>query len=249
MGKVSKNAIIILAVILLVLPVVSVAYSTGMFSETIHAKIIVNETLPQGSILYALSDSWIYHSTAYNTYVFWSATIFFNSLSYSVGLDSHIYFTNISLTSSSNPKQSFGIVSKGGNITITQITSSDVIFSETSNTGQTENLTFYFSTQIPSSVLVGSTNILQTSYLTSYSSWVAAVAPSVFLNQTARSLTVKANGSPTVSFAFTSLSSLSQTSASHSSSVHKYLSMLGAVMIIVIIPVWAIMIRSKMKKS
>src|ERR1017187_3211744 len=58
-----------------------------------------------------LSSAYNYRSVTYNTYVKWAGDLYGDHLNYGVGSDSHINFTNFSMSSASNPSWTFGVVS------------------------------------------------------------------------------------------------------------------------------------------
>jgi hypothetical protein len=117
-----------------------------------------------------------YYSALYNTYVYWSETLYASSVSNYL---THISFESASLGSSSNPAWTFGVGVSGDNLTITQITSSFIEFDAWPSLSSLANIYFYYAGAVPSEVIVGNVTISASGFLTNSS----CTAPCVLLNQ------------------------------------------------------------------
>jgi len=150
-----------------------------------------------------LSSAYNYRSVTYNTYVEWANDIYGDSLNYGLGFNSHINFTNFSINSPTNPSWTFGVVSQNGNITITAIQTNYIRFLASTQNPEMFNMTFYYLTE-PTTVYITepiNATITNSSYYTTYSSWVGAESPAVYNNISSNSLVVKSTYSnPSIQF-------------------------------------------------
>lgn len=157
-----------------------------------------------------LSNAYDYRSVTYNTYVKWGGDLYGDSVDYGLGSDSHINFTDFSMGSADNPSWTFGVVSQNGNVTISAIQTNYVRLSAVTKTSETLNVTFYY-ISLPAEVDIAqptNTSILSSSYYTTYSAWVAAVAPAVYNNAESNYLMVKsAYSTPVIQILQTTISS------------------------------------------
>jgi hypothetical protein len=147
-----------------------------------------------------LSSAYDYRSLTYNTYVKWAGDLYGDSISYGLGSDSHVNFTNFSMGSTSNPSWTFGVVSQDGNVTISAIQTNYIRFSAVTKTSETLNLTIYY-ISLPTEVDVAqptNTSIPSSGYYTTYSAWVAAAAPAVYNDAGSNYLMVKSTYSTPV---------------------------------------------------
>jgi hypothetical protein len=117
-----------------------------------------------------------YYSALYNTYVYWSETLYASSVSNYL---THISFESASLGSSGNPAWTFGVGVSGDNLTITQITSSFIEFDAWPALSSQANIYFYYVGAVPLEVIVGNVTISASSFLTNSS----CTAPCVLLNR------------------------------------------------------------------
>jgi hypothetical protein len=172
-----------------------------------------------------LSSAYNYRSVTYNTYVKWAGDLYGDRLNYGLGSDSHINFTNFSMGSPSNPSWTFGVVSQGGNVTISAIQENYVRLSAATTSPGALTVTFYYAS-LPAEVVIAApanTSISSSSYYTTYSAWAASAAPAIYNNAGSDYLMIRSTYStPVIQIlqmtATTSSSTSTSASASTSSS-------------------------------
>ncbi len=124
-----------------------------------------------------LATNYNFYSTAYNTYVYWSQTIYADSVSY---FSDHLNFTNGGFANSTSPSWTFGTGAKTVNLTISQITSNLIELDDSGIPSTTAYVFFYF---VGSSPVTQVNSIPQSSFLQNYTAFLSCAAPCVYLNQ------------------------------------------------------------------
>jgi hypothetical protein len=141
-----------------------------------------------------LSTAYHYGSTTYGTTISWISDAYGDSLSYGIGTDSHINFTDFSLNSASDPSWTFGIVSQNGDAELNTVATSFIRFNATTQATKTLNLTFYYNAVPPETTYVYESvnnTIPLSSYYSSYAGWLAAPSPAVYIDSSGSFLMVK----------------------------------------------------------
>jgi hypothetical protein len=176
-----------LTLLCLVLTLIFISPSTFANSGTVH-----------------LSTAYHYGSTAYGTNISWISDVYGDSLNYGIGTDSHINFTDFSLNSASDPSWTFGVVSQNGNAELNTVATSFIRFNATTQATKTLNLTFYYNAVPPETTYVYESvnnTIPLSSYYSSYSGWLAAPSPAVYIDSSGSFLMVKSTAAhPIIQF-------------------------------------------------
>ncbi len=122
-----------------------------------------------------LGTNYDYYSTAYGTHIFWTQTLYSDSLNY---FPDHLNFTNAEL-GSSGVYWTFGLGVQGDNLSISQIASNLIELDDSGIPASTVNIYFYYAGASPTQV----DSIYASGFMQSYSAFLSCAAPCVFLNQ------------------------------------------------------------------
>jgi hypothetical protein len=145
-----------------------------------------------------LSTAYNYTNTVENTTIGWDNELCADSVSYFVGGDGHINFTDSSFGyAPASTNKSFGASSISANANITSIAACSISFHEYTATASPNYLRFYY-LDLPSNVTVSSHTIISAMYLTNHVAYLAAPSPAVFKNATGSYLEVKSSLSDVV---------------------------------------------------